>query len=132
VVRGYVTYERTVQEGLAGQRTELPDATRLATAGDAEIAARAQAGGLVALAESYPDLRANEQFGVLASRITTSEDRVAAARRFYNDAVAVLRDRRQVFPYVLVAALVTCPTFDLFEAEASERVVPAPPGPAVR
>jgi hypothetical protein len=54
-----------------------------------------------------------------------SEDRVAAARRFYNDAVTVLRDRRQVFPYVIVAARVTCPTFDLFEADESDAATPA-------
>jgi LemA protein len=125
VVRGYATYEQSVQEGLTRHRGELPTAGALADAGVAELGARSQAASLLAVAEAHPDLRASEQFRRLSAAITMSEDRVAAARRFYNDAVTVLRDRRQVFPYVVVAGFVTCPSFDLFEADAPERAVPS-------
>jgi LemA protein len=124
-VREYARYERDVQTGLAAARADrLPDAAELSASGAADLGARVQAAELVAIAEAYTDLRAGEQYQALAAAIRVSEDRVAAARRFYNDAVTVLRDRRQVFPYNVIAASVTTPTFDLFEADADERAVP--------
>jgi LemA protein len=121
VVREHARYESEVQVGLVRTRSGLPDSPELAAAGHADLGARVQAGELVALAEAYPALRATDQFAALQQAITTSEDRVAAARRFYNDAVTVARDRRSTFPSVVVAAWVEWPSLDLFEAEADEQ-----------
>ncbi len=117
VVREYTEYEASVQEGLVVSRAVLPAAPELARAGMAEIGARAQRANLVALAERFPDLRAAEHFRALQDALTMSEDRVAAARSFYNDAVTVARDRRDVFPYVVVASFADWPSFDLFEPD---------------
>jgi hypothetical protein len=67
-------------------------------------------------------------------RITQAEDQVAYARRFYNDAVTVLRDRRRTFPGILVAPLVRTPSWQLFRwhgpADPGTRAAPPPPRPA--
>ena len=124
VVRGYAQYEQNAQEGLARVRSELPTSPELADAASADHGARAQVRSLVALAESWPELFANEAFLSLQRAITVSEDRVAAARRFYNDAVTISLDRRQVFPAVMVASWVEWPSFELFEPDAVDRQLP--------
>ncbi len=117
VVREFASYEQSVQVGLTTARSAMPTTGELAAAGTAELRARGQASSLLALAEQYPDLKSQASFKALRASITTSEDRVAAARTFYNDAVTVARDRRGVFPYVLVASFVEWPSLDLFEPD---------------
>jgi len=63
-------------------------------------------------------------FQDLAARITEQENQVAYARGFYNDAVTVLRDRRQAFPGNLLARYVTTPSWHLFDAHDHETYVP--------
>ncbi len=124
VVRGYTRYEQRAQEGLTRVRTELPTSPELVDAASADQGARDQVRSLIALAESSPELRANEQFLALQRAIAVTEDRVAAARRFYNDAVTISLDRRQVFPAVMVASWVEWPSFELFEPDAADRQPP--------
>lgn len=121
VVRAAGVHETVALTQWATTRSRLPSGSQVAAADGAEADLRGQAAGLVALAEALPTLKADSQYRALADAITTSEDRVAAARRFYNDAVTVLRDRRGVLPYSLVAWRVPCPSFDLF---TGERAVP--------
>jgi LemA protein len=124
IVREYAAYEQSVQTNLATARSALPTAEELAATGTAELGARLQAKSLVALAERYPELMAATSFAALRSSITTSENRVAAARKFYNDAVTVARDRSGVFPYVVVASFVEWPSFDLFEPDGEVSSAP--------
>ena len=104
-VKGISKYEREVQELIASSRSsptgepgrevnevgrEVSDGTRLV-------------GGLFALAESYPDLGADENYASFMKELVDTEDRIALARAFYNDSLLALQDRLLVFPDLVVA-----------------------------
>ncbi|MCB0959917.1 MAG: LemA family protein [Acidimicrobiales bacterium] len=140
VVEGYGAHERQVQELVAELRTvpappaghaELPDDATIDAAESADRGQRAAAGRAAALAEAYPDLRASDAFLDLQHRYADAEEAVASARRFYNDAIEVLRTRRGQFPGNLFARFVQVPSWKLFEADEADRYVPpaavAPP-----
>ena len=81
----------------------------------ANFLSAAQAGGqLLALGEASPDLHANTNAAALFAELRHAEDNVAFARRFYNDAVEILRTRAQSFPDSLVAPWVRVPNLPLF------------------
>jgi len=108
--------ERTVQELVARTRAEvhagrLPDAASL---GGARDAARAGA-ELLALAEGSPELSSEPNAKALLDELRHTEDDVAFARRFYDDAVQILRDRTQTFPDRVVAPWVRMPHLELFQ-----------------
>lgn len=109
------THERETQELLARARAtvssaRLPDNKAAGAAQDA-----AQAGGrLLALGEASPDLHADTNATALFAELRHTEDNVAFARRFYNDAVEILRTRAQSFPDSLVAPWVRVPNLPLF------------------
>ncbi len=129
IVRGYTAYERTTLQQLTDDRS-LPDAARLHATSAVDASTQGEHQALVALAEQYPELHANEQFQHLAAELTRTENRVALARGFYNDAITVLRERRGTFPYVLIAPFVTTPSYELYRAGADEPAV-EPSGPPV-
>jgi LemA protein len=134
IVRAYTTYERTTLQQLTDDRS-LPDTSRLHATADADATTQADHQALVALAEQYPQLHANESFEQLAHELTRTENRVALARGFYNDAITVLRDRRGTFPYVFIAPFVTTPSYELYspapaadvDANASTAPASGPP-----
>ena len=76
---------------------------------------------LFALAESYPDLKANENFISLQADLKDTEDKIAAARQFYNDVVLQYNNKVQTIPSNIVAAIFGFKTEPFFEAAAEER-----------
>lgn len=147
VVEGYGSHERQVQELVAQLRAVpapptsgqgLPDDATITGAEAADRGQRAAARSAVAVAEAYPDLKASEVYLDLQHRYTDAEEAVASARRFYNDAIEVLRNRRAQFPGNLFARFVRVPSWQLFEADEAAAYVPpvaiapqAAPAPAV-
>lgn len=125
VAERYAAHERELIEAVARARAGasipdpevLPSDASLYQAGVTNRVDRSGAHQLLALAESYPDLRADEVFRDLARRIVDAENQVAYARAFYNDAVTVLRDRRGTFPGLLLAGAVRTPSWSLFDAD---------------
>jgi len=80
---------------------------------------------LVAVAESYPQLKADASFRHLQEELTLTEDRIAAARRFYNGNVRDLRNLREQFPTSLLAAMFSFDVPEFFEVDdPAERSVP--------
>jgi LemA protein len=125
VVKRYAVHEAEALTAVALPREEvLPSDETLARATTANEVERHAGRTLVALGEAYPDLQADELFRDLADRIVHQEDQVAYAGTFYNDAVTVLRDRRQAFPGNLLARFVTTPSWNLFDAERDTWVPP--------
>jgi LemA protein len=127
-VRGYTAYERATLEAVTELRVRSENArNRLAAEGGA--AASAIAGleqqiesdlhRIVALAESYPDLKANENFLALQRELTEIEDHLQYARRFYNGAVRNLNTRIQSFPDALVARPFRFVEAEFFEADSA-------------
>jgi len=79
---------------------------------------------LFALSESYPDLKANQNFLALQEELSATEGRVAYARQFYNDSVLGYHNKLDTFPTLLVAKFGSFPRREFFEAEDGARTAP--------
>ena len=87
----------------------------------AEAALSGTLGKLFALAEAYPDLKANQNFLDLQQQLTNIEDKIAAARRFFNNAAAEYNASRESFPAVLFANSMGFQTQEFFNLDEAER-----------
>ncbi len=97
------------------------EATDIPALGAAEKLLRSGLGQLFALVENYPDLKANETFRHLQSRITCLEHDIADRREFYNDAVNVNNVRIEQFPDLFIAKLFDFRTYEVLLFEAAEK-----------
>ena len=102
-VRGYAAHERAVFDEVTKARAALQQASTPGTAGDANDVLTAALGRLFAVAEAYPDLKASENFLRLQEDLTDTEDKISAARRYYNSTVMHFNTAIQSIPWVLVA-----------------------------
>lgn len=102
-VKGHAGYERGTLEAVVEARDRAVSASGPAAAGVAETALAGQVRQLFALAEAYPDLKAGESFLSLQRSLTTIEDHIQNARRYYNAVIRDLNTRIQQFPSNLVA-----------------------------
>lgn len=126
-VQGYAAHERSVLEQLTAAR-ESATAKKDAAPADrapAEEAVGKAVTNVLARAEAYPDLKASANFIELQKELSETEDRIAAARRFYNGNVRALNTRIGTFPSNLVAGMFHFTKRDLFElADPAARAVP--------
>ncbi len=76
---------------------------------------------IMALAEAYPDLKANENFKDLSSQLSKVEDDIANARKYYNGAVRIMNDKIQMFPSNIIASMLGFKVQKMFEANETER-----------
>jgi LemA protein len=121
--RQYMTYEQDTLEKVIRARGHVSQAREegdVAALGSAETELRAGLGRLFALAEEYPDLKANESFQHLQARISDLENAIADRRELYNDAVNLNNIRIEQFPDVLVARLFGFRDFELLEFSEEE------------
>jgi LemA protein len=125
-VKGYASHERQTLEAViaARNRAVSVQASGPAERGQAEGALTGALRGLFALAESYPQLRAAENFGQLQSTLSQIEEAVQSARRYYNAVVRDLNTRIQQFPSNIIAGMFGFKTRDFFEVPDTERAVP--------
>lgn len=122
-VRGYAGHERATLDAVVAARTGAIHATAGGAAGRAaaEDALGQLLGRLFAVAEAYPQLQANQNFAQLHRELTTTEDKIAYARQFYNSAVQTLTNTVQSFPSNLIAASFGFRAPEYFEASGAER-----------
>ncbi|HSL75054.1 MAG TPA: LemA family protein [Ilumatobacteraceae bacterium] len=124
-VKGYAAHERETLEAVVAARNgaiAAPDTPPAqAEANNVLSGALRQ---LFALSESYPDLKANQNFLALQEELTATEGRVAYARQFYNDSVLTYDNKLESFPTVLVAKAFNFEPREYFEAEDQARMVP--------
>ena len=104
-VKGYAAHEREVFEHVTEARTRAMGATGVEDQANAENAVTAGLGRLIAVAEAYPDLKANQNFLALQEELIGTESKIAYARQFYNDQVALLNTLVQKFPANVIAGL---------------------------
>jgi LemA protein len=123
-VKGYAAHETQVFEAVANARAKLLGAgTR---EGQIEAAEQMQGalGRLLAIAEQYPELKANEQFNRLSDELAGTENRIAVERMRFNDAVRAYNTYRNSFPTVLYAGWLGFKEEKFFEAPAGAQQVP--------
>jgi LemA protein len=121
--RQYMQYEQETLKKVIQARSRVANAREsqnIAALGAAEGALRAGLGSLFALVESYPELKANENFLHLQSRITGLENAIADRREFYNDSVNINNVRIEQFPDLIVARLFNFGSAELLRFEAAE------------
>jgi LemA protein len=104
-VKGYADHERELFEHVARARASAIDAASVEKQAQAENDITAGLRQLMAVAENYPDLKANENFLALQEELTGTESKIAYARQFYNDEVMALNTMIQAFPSSLVASM---------------------------
>lgn len=102
-VKGYAGHEKETLDAVVQARNSAVSAGSVGEKAQAEGMLSGALGKLFALSEAYPDLKANENFLDLQDELSTIEDKLAAARRFYNSAAADYNTAREQFPAVLVA-----------------------------
>jgi LemA protein len=112
-VKGYAAHEKTVFEDVTKARSTAMQATGTAKAG-AENQLSGALKSLFAVAENYPDLKANQNFLSLQNELTDTEDKIQAARRFYNGMVRDLNTKIQVFPTNIFANMFGFTKMDFF------------------
>ena len=105
-VKGYATHERGTLDAVTQARAAAAGATSVNDKVQAENMLTGALGRLFAVAEAYPDLKANTNFQQLQTELSDIENKLAAARRFFNNAVSEFNAVRRQFPTVLFAGLV--------------------------
>jgi LemA protein len=118
-VKGYATHEKTVFEDVTNARTAAMSATGSAKA-DAENQLSGTLKSLFAVAENYPDLKANQNFLSLQNELTDTEDKIQAARRFYNGMVRDFNIKLQVFPTNIFASMFGFTKMDFFGTDLTD------------
>src|SRR5260370_18225312 len=124
VVKDAMGYEQETLTKVVQARNAAVAASGPAQAGPAEAALSQATRGLLGLVESYPQLKANENVKQLQEELTSTENKIAFARQFYNDSVNSYSTRRQSFPAVLAAPSPAFSPIELFNMPETEREVP--------
>ncbi len=123
-VKGYVKHEKDTLEAVINARNKAVSAKTT----EEEMKANGELTGalsrLFALAESYPDLKANASFMDLQNNLKETEDKIAYARQFYNDAVLKYKNKLEMFPSNLVAGMFGFKPEPFFEATEAEKENP--------
>jgi LemA protein len=104
-VKGYMTHEREVLEGVTAARNMVQAAQGRADQIEAQGALTGALGRLIAVAENYPDLKASANFMELQEELASTENKVAFSRQFYNDSVMTYDNKREQFPAVIFAGM---------------------------
>jgi len=121
-VKGYASHERELFEKVTQARTQAMGAQTIKERGDAENALSQTLKSLFAVSENYPDLKASQNFLELQRELTDTEDKVQAARRFYNGNVRDFNTTLQSFPQNALAGIFGFKAAEFFEiAEASQK-----------
>ena len=133
VVKGYATHERETLEGVITARSKATATTINANDMDEATLKRFQQSQdalssalsrLLVVAEKYPDLKANEQFLDLSKQLEGTENRIATARRDFNNAAQEYNTKRNKFPTVIIAGITGFRERPYFTAQAGSEVAP--------
>lgn len=124
-VKGYAAHEKSTLDAVISARAKALSAGSVAAHAQAEGELSQALGKLMMLSESYPDLKANQNFLSLQEELTSTENKIGFARQFYNDSVMKFNIAIQSFPQNIVASMFSFKEADLFELEdQAQREVP--------
>lgn len=119
-VKGYAKHEKSVFEDVTKARTQAMNAEGVQETAKAENQFSETLKSLFAVAEAYPDLKANENFKALQDELVDTEDKIQASRRFYNGSVRDLNIKIQTFPTNIFANMLGFKKREFFEVEEAE------------
>lgn len=122
-VKGYAAHEKTVLENVTQARAGVAEAESISERVHAENALSRAMLNLYAVAENYPDLKANANFQQLMAELSDVENKLAAARRFFNNATAEFNTAVEQFPAVLFAAAFGFSKEEFFEIPNEQRAI---------
>ena len=120
-VKGYAAHERGVLTEVTQARAAAMRATSLPEKSTAEGTLSGALVNLFAVAENYPQLKADENFRKLQDELSDLENKIAAARRFFNNAVAEYNTAIQQFPAVLFSSALSFTAAQMFELDAAQK-----------
>lgn len=121
-VKGYAKHEKDTFKMVTEARTASMGAKTVKQAAEAEKEMQGALGRLLAIAEAYPELKANENFQTLQTQLQDTEDKIQAARRFYNAGAKELNTKIKTFPTNLINNFVGhFKTRDYFEVDDAEK-----------
>lgn len=126
-VKGYATHEREVFEKVTQARSNAMNAQSVEEHAQAENMLTGALKSLFAVSESYPELKANENFLELQRELTDTENKIQAARRFYNANVTDLNIKIESFPSNIIANIFKYENRDFFELDEDEKEVAKDP-----
>ena len=121
IVKGYAAHERATLDAVITSRNAAISAQGSSTQAMAENTLTSALGKLFALSEAYPDLKASQNFQTLQRELADIENKLAAARRFFNNAVSELNAAIEAFPAILFANLLGFRKRDFFEISEMDR-----------
>jgi LemA protein len=120
-VQAYSDYEKATMTAVTELRSRSEEATRLADKAALEDQMEIGLHRLIAVAEDYPDLKADQNFRQLQTSLTEVEDHLQYARRFYNGSVRIFNTRVESFPHLIIARALRFEVAEFFEADSEAR-----------
>ena len=123
-VKGYASHEKEIFENIANARASLMGATSMKDKSAADAQLTAGLGRLLAIAENYPTLKADGSFIRLQDELAGTENRIAVARKDYNDSARLYNTKIAKFPTVIFANMFGFQKFEYFEAAEGAKEVP--------
>jgi len=120
-VKGYAKHEKSVFNEVTAARTAMMDASSPKEAAKADNMLEDALKSIFAVAEAYPDLKASQNFSELQAELVDTEDKIQAARRFYNTGVRDLNTKIQIFPNNMFAGMLGFKEREFFDVDDSER-----------
>ncbi|MBI4827690.1 MAG: LemA family protein [Nitrospinae bacterium] len=123
-VKGYMGYEQETLQKVIQARAEAMKASSMATRAEKEGMLTEALKSLFALTENYPDLKANQNVLQLQEELTSTENKVAFSRQFYNDSVMSYNIKCETFPSNIIAGIFNFLKEEFFQAAEGDRAVP--------
>jgi LemA protein len=126
-VKGYAAHEKSVLENVTAARARVQQAaagTDVKAKAEADAALQGSLINLNAVAENYPDLKANENFLNLQNQLAETENQISFARQFYNDAVATLNKLVRTIPWMVFSGIAGVGQREFYDAPAGQEQAP--------
>ena len=120
-VKGYMNHEQETFEKIASIRTSWANASSVEDKAKLNDQLSSSLKTIMAVSESYPELKANENFLKLSEELSNTEDKISFSRQFYNDTVTMYNTKLQVFPSNIIAGIFNFTARNLFKSEDEAR-----------
>ena len=120
VVKGYMNHESETLEKVTELRTSWANAKTISEKAKIDNELSSTMKTIMAVSESYPDLKANQNFSDLSAELSQTENKISFSRQFYNDAVTMYNTSLEMFPSNIIAGMFHFEPKELFEVQNSE------------